>query len=187
MPLGNTLPYGLRDVKITPYTTGETIATTSLDLPVSRVFTFTEAETFDELRGDDGLVTVRGQGPSIQWDLESGGYSFPVINAMFGGTLTSSGTTPAQVNLWRKLGTDQRPFFKVEGQSISDNGGDFHAVIYKCRATSDFKGTLGDAQWTLMTTSGTGVSRQTAITGPPAVPAGVLYDLVQNETAVAIP
>jgi hypothetical protein len=106
MTLGTTLPYGLRDVKITPYTTGETLASTTIDLPNSRTFSFAEAEDFDELRGDDGVVTVRGKGPGVNWALEGGGVSFEVVQAMYGGTITSSGTTPAQVKTFRKLQTD---------------------------------------------------------------------------------
>ena len=58
MPLTTTpLPYGLRDVKITPYTNSTTLGT-PIDLPNSRTFAFTEAEDFEELRGDDKVVRL---------------------------------------------------------------------------------------------------------------------------------
>jgi hypothetical protein len=187
MTLGTTLPYGLRDVKVTPYTTGETIASTSIDLPNSRTFSFSESEDFETLRGDDGVVTIRGKGAEVDWSLEGGGYSFEVIAAMYGQTITTSGTTPAQVKTLRKLNTDTRPYFKVEGQAISDSGGDFHAILYKCRCTGDMKGELGDGQFLLYGAEGTAIGRQTAIAGTPTIPVGVIYDLVMNESVTAIP
>lgn len=181
MPQTNTpLPYGLRDVKITPYTTGETLGT-SIDLPNSRTFTFAESEDFEELRGDDGVVTVRGKGPSVDWDLEAGGVPLEAVRAMFGGTITESGVTPTQVKKYSKKGTDVRGYFKVEGQSISDSGGDFHAVLYKCRATKDLKGTMADGSFWLTGSSGRAIPLSATNTN-----ASALYDFIQNESATAI-
>lgn len=186
MPLGSTIPYGLREVKVTTYTSGETLAASSLKLPASRTFSFTEAEDFEELRGDDGVVTTRGKGAGVEWSLEGGGLDLNVAAAMFGGTVTASGTTPAQVQSMRKNVTDVRPFFKMEGRALSDSGGDFHAIVYKCKCTDNLEFSLEDGSFTLYGAGGKGLPRQTAITGPPAVPAGTLYDLIQNETAVPI-
>jgi hypothetical protein len=49
MPLDNTpLPYGLRDVKLTAYTdaAGTVLANTSVDLPVSQTFSFSDTVDF---------------------------------------------------------------------------------------------------------------------------------------------
>jgi hypothetical protein len=184
MPLTTIpLPYGLRDVKITPYSdaAGSTLAGTSIDFPYSRTFSFTEAEDFEELRGDDKVVTTRGKGASVSWELEGGGLSFEAVAAMYGGTVTTTGTTPAQVKTWKKKVTDVRPWFKVEGQSISDSGGDVHGVVYKCRATDDLSGEFGDGAYFLTGASGSGVPA--TLTGN----VDTLYDFIHNETAVAIP
>ena len=137
------LPYGLRDVKITPYATATTLGT-GVDLPNARTFSFTEAEDFEELRGDDKVVTVVGKGPGVEWELEAGGISFEAVKTMYGGTITETGTTPNQKKTWAKKATDVRPFFKVEGQAISDSGGDVHCVLDRCRATGDLEGEFGD-------------------------------------------
>jgi hypothetical protein len=187
MVLGYTIPYGVRQIQITPYTTGETLASTSLKLPAARSLSFSEAEDFEELRGDDGVITVRGKGPGVDWDMEGGGLDLSVAASMFGGAVTLSATTPNQINTLRKLGTDVRPFFKLEGRAISDSGGDFHAVLWKCRCTDKLDFSLEDGKFTLFGAKGQAIPRQTSITGPPVVPANILYDLVQNETAVAIP
>ena len=55
MPLGTTLPYGLRDVKLVAYPDLAAVAfgNTLVDLPNAQTFQFNEAEDYDDLRGDD--------------------------------------------------------------------------------------------------------------------------------------
>ena len=91
MPLPTPLPYGIRDIKVTPYTdaAATTLAATSIDLPNARTLSFSETEEFTELRGDDEVVTTRGQGPSVEWELEAGGLDFAACKAMQGGTILS--------------------------------------------------------------------------------------------------
>lgn len=176
------LPYGLRDVKLTPYTSeaATTLGTPSVDLPNSRTFSFSEAEEFSELRGDDKVVTTRGQGAGIEWDLEAGGLSFEAVKVINGGTIAESGVTPNQKKTYTKKVTDSRPFFKAEGQAISDSGGDLHCVLDRCRATGSIEGEFGDGEFFLTAASG--------VTLPSLISARVdtLYEFVQNETATAI-
>lgn len=171
------LPYGLRDVKIRPMAPGTETAGTAVDLPNSRTFSFAEAEDFEELRGDDGLRAIHGKGPIVNWQLEGGGISFEAAKAMFGGTITETGVTPNQVKTFRKLGLDVRPYFQVEGQSISDSGGDVHCLVYKARATGDMSGEFADGSFFLMGAQGQGL---------PRLSDDRLYDFIQNETATPI-
>lgn len=176
MPIGFTpVPFGLRDVKVRPLT-GET-AGTSVDLPVARTFSFSEAEDFEELRGDDGVQAVRGLGPSVDWELEGGGISLEAVKTMYGGTITETGTTPNQVKTFRKLDTDARPYFQVEGQAVSDSGGDFHVLLYRCRATGEFSGELADGAFWLTGASGRAIGRASDRR---------VYDMIQNETQTAV-
>lgn len=179
------LPYGLRDVKLTSYTTdaATTLAASSVDLPNARTFSFSEAEEFTELRGDDKVVTTRGQGPSVEFDLEAGGLSFEALKVIAGGAIVETGTTPAQKKTYTKKVTDARPFFKVEGQSISDSGGDIHGVLDRCRITGNIEGEFGDSEFFL--TSASGVALPSLISSGSRT--DILYEFVQNETATAIP
>jgi hypothetical protein len=184
MPLNTIpLPYGLREVKITPYTdaTRTTLAGSSIKFPNMQTLSFKETEDFQELRGDDQLVAVHGSGPNIEWELEGGGYSFEAVAAMYGGTVTTTGVTPNQVKTYDKLGTDIRPYFKARGRAISDSGGDFHCLIHAARATDDLEGELKDGEFWLTKASGTGL--------PSLVVAdiGKVYSFIQNETATAVP
>lgn len=178
--LAEALPYGLRDVKLTPYTNSTTLAGTTVDLPNARTFSFEEAEEFQELRGDDKVVATRGSGASVSWELESGGISLEAYQTMNGGTITATGTTPAQVKTYKKLATDSRPEFKVEGQAISESGGDFHVILYRCKASGSLSGELADGSFWLTSASGSAMpSRITA-------KVDTLYEFVQNETSVPL-
>lgn len=182
MALDVAYPFGIRDVKITPITNLVTEALgTPIDLPAIRTLSFTEAESYTELRGDDKVITSRGSGPGVAWELEAGGYKPVVVKAIFGGTLTETGTTPAQISKLQKKATDSRPFFRAEGQSMSDNGGDVHVVLYRCRATGDFEGNFSDGEWFLTGASGTAFPSQAVAT------LDALYDIIWNETITAIP
>jgi len=182
MPLTTAYPFGLRDVKLSSFTnaTTETPATPTIDLPAARVFTFTEAEEYETLTGDDKTITTRGKGATLTWELEGGGYSADVVKLIVGGTLTDGGTAPAQTRKLRKLATDSRPFFKVEGQSMSDNGGDVHGVIYRCRATGDFEMHFEQGTWFLTNISGEAFPSLAATT------VDALYEITYNETITAI-
>lgn len=180
-PLATALPYGLRDVKFTPYAdpSGTTLGSTVLDLPNSRTLSFSETEDFEELRGDDRSVTTRGKGAIVEWDLEAGGLSLDVWKCLSGGVITDSGTSPNKKRVYRKLGRQNRPWFLTEGQVISDSGGDVHAILYRCRATDKLEGSFEDGSFFL--TSGSGQALPLL-----SDTADVLYDIVQNETAAPI-
>jgi len=183
MALGTSLPFGLRQVRLTPYTDASALvlAGASVSLPNSQIFTFTEAEDFEDLRGDDRLQTSHGKGPEINWELTAGGISLDAYYILAGGqAVTTSGVTPNQIKLFRKLVTDARLPFKVEGRAISDAGGDMHAIVYRCKSTGDIGGKFEDGTFMLTQCSGKGYASLIS-------PVDALYDFVQNETATVIP
>ena len=118
MAIADALPYGLRDVKLTPYTDdgGTVLGTVSYDLPNAQTFSFNETEEFQELRGDDRLVATHGNGAQVDWSLEAGGISLTVWSILTGGQIVVSGLTPNRVEIMRKKGSDVRPYFRVDGQ-----------------------------------------------------------------------
>lgn len=171
------LPYGIRDIKLTPYTdaAGTTLDTTSVDLPYARTLSWTEKEDFNELRGDDRVVAQHGSGPSVEFEFESGGIPFAAFKVMAGGTVTSTGTQGAGKRVYSKKSTDQRPWFRVEGQAISDSGGDVHCILYKCKCTDDLSGEFTDGDFFLTSAKGTGIGDAS----------DNLYDFVSNDVATA--
>lgn len=179
--LSTALPYGLRDVKLTPYVDalGTQLGGTSIDLPYSQTFSFSEAEEFQELRGDDKLITTHGRGAQVAWSLASGGISLPAWKAMSGGTLSEEGVSPNRAIRLRKKSSDVRPWFRVDGQAISDSGGDLRATVFRCRVTGDLNGEFGDGEFFVTNASGDGLPLLDDTND-------LLYDFVQNEQKTVI-
>lgn len=173
-----SLPFGLRQVLLTPIDdTGALVPEDAVMLPASRTFSFAEAEDFETLEGDDRTVASHGAGPTVDWDLEGGGISLEIWKILSGGTVTVSGVSPAQVKKFSKKTTDSRPYFQVRGRALSDNQGDFHMEVYRCKADGDLEVELSNGSFLLTAASGKGYGDEAS---------GDLYDFVQNETAVPI-
>lgn len=172
------LPFGLRQVKLTPYlASGALDSANAVLLPASRTFSFSETESFETLEGDDRTIGSHGAGPTVEWDLEGGGISFAAWKIMAGGTITTSGTTPAVIKSYTKKTTDSRPYFQVEGRSINDNGGDFTAAVYRCKADGDLESELANGSFALTKASGKGYGNETT---------GDLYKFAYAETPVPL-
>jgi hypothetical protein len=185
-PLPHALPYGLRDVKLTSYTDGSnTVLGIPVDLPVARTLSFTEAEEFNELEGDDETVATHGAGPKVEWELESGGISFAAWAVMSGATYTPGATA----RVLKKNVAQSRPYFKIEGQVISDSGGDIHCEIFRAKADDSLEGEFAYGEFMLTAASGKGYGSQLANpTGDETteVNIGDLYRFVQNDTVKTI-
>lgn len=147
------LPYGLRDIKLTPIFSDGSLGT-PVDLPVAQTLSFSEAEDFEELRGDDRLVAVHGKGATVEFNLEAGGISFEAWQVMTSGNLTEVGVTPTQTKSLTKKTTQSRPYFRIEGQSINDVDGDTHVVIYKAKVTGNLEGEFADGGFFITKCSG---------------------------------
>lgn len=181
MPLTESLPYGIRDLKLTPYldASGSQLGTTSYDLPNMQTLSFSEKEEFQELRGDDRIVTTRGKGAQVEWSLEAGGLSPKVWSILTGGEAVESGTTPNIKIRMRKRGSDARPYFRIEGQAISDSGGDVRAKIYRCRCNASIQGDFKDGDFFVTKADGLGLPLLDDTND-------LLYDIEQNESQTAI-
>jgi hypothetical protein len=176
----NLMPFGLRDVKVTPLGADGSTPGSSVDLPSAQTFSFAEAADNEVLRGDDVQKASHETNLHVEWSLEAGGISLEAYVIMAGGTVTSTGVTPNVVKTYTKLATQTRPYFKVEGQAINDNGGDMHGLVYKCKATDNFEGEMADGSFWITKAGGTGFP------STEATKTDRLYDFIGNETAVAI-
>lgn len=178
MPLDNTLPFGLRDVKIFGLNAAGDRVVPGEDLPVSRTFSFKEVVESETLEGDDQVQGSHEYNPMVEWELESGGISFEAYKLMAGGTVGETGISPSQVKTYSKTKGQSRPYFEVEGQAISDSGGDMHCVVYRCKADGDIEGGFENGKFMLTKAGGKGYGK--------VGDTGKLYDFVQNETVAAI-
>lgn len=181
MAITDALPYGLRDVKITPYSDdgGTALGTVSYDLPNAQTFSFNETEEFQELRGDDRLVAIHGNGATVDWSLEAGGVSLTIWSILSGGQLVVSGLAPNRVEIMRKRGSDVRPYFRVDGQVISDSGGDIVARVYRCRCNDTIGGDFADGTFHVTSVSGQGLPLLN-------MENDLLYDIIRHETKTTL-
>lgn len=177
LPAG-TIPYGMRDIKVTPLDVTTGAYGTMVDLPVSQTLTWTDTEDFQELRGDDRLVATRGSGPQVEFSLEAGGVSLAAYAVMSGGSVIETGVTPNLVRTYSKATTHTRPYFRIDGQAFNDNGGDTKVVLYQAKLTGDIGGGFQDQEFYVTSAEGAGL-------GDP-FRGNKVYDIVASETAANI-
>lgn len=182
MTAPTALPYGMRDCKITPYSDagGTVLGSEVVDLPNMQTFSFSETEEFQELRGDDRVVAIRGSGALVEWELEAGGYKIRIWEIMTGGTVVQTGIAPNRQ--WRldKKSSDARGYFKIHGQAISDSGGDVQTVVYRCRCNESIEGEFADGEFFITNASGQGLPILDDVND-------LLYSHLFNETVTPIP
>jgi len=164
------LPYGVRDIKLRSISSSDVVGA-SVDLPVGRTLSFHETEDSTELRGDDTAIASHGAGARVTWTLEAGGIDISALVLMTGGTYAAG---PPESLL--KKDVDARPYFQIEGQVISDSGGDIHCIIYKAKATGDIGGDFSEGAFFLTGATGLGYPD----------PTGQVYKLIYNVATTAI-
>lgn len=178
----DALPYGLRQLMLTPYTDaqGTVLGGTSYPLPVAMTLGFSETEQYDELRGDDVLVAVHGRGPQVDWSLEAGGISITAWSLISGGRVVEEGVAPTRRTRLLKSGDDIRPYFRIDGRAISDSGGNMNARIYRAKANGRLQADLRGGAFQTSRIDGVGL---------PMVGDGGrwLYEFIRREQEQAIP
>jgi hypothetical protein len=158
-PVTDAWAYGCRDLKLTEYidASGMVLSDASVDLPYIQHLNFTEAEEFAEMRGDDKLITTRGKGSQVNWDLESGGINIAAWALITGGSVYERGLAPNREIELRKRSTQARPYFRIDGKIISDSGGDVLVRIYRCRANGDITANFTDGDFQTSAIAGVGL------------------------------
>lgn len=173
-------PFGLREVDLTPLGADGSTLGTPVALPAPQTLSFGDAEDFETLRGGDEPVASHGNGTTVEWSLEAGGISLEAYAVMAGGAVVSSGVTPNIVKTYTKKTDDSRPYFRIRGRSINDNGGDFKGIIYKAKADGTLEGELSDGGFFVTSVSGHGFG--STVTGSEKK----AYDFIHSETAAAL-
>lgn len=131
-------PYGLHRLWITPYTDGDgtILSDTSYRMPIARKLAFTENADNDTLDGDDkAAVGEEEKGATVSGSIEVGGIDLMCWSIITGGQLIEEGVEPNVVRILRKKGSDTRPYFRVDGQSLAQKTSDVVQRIYRCKAS----------------------------------------------------
>jgi hypothetical protein len=182
-----TQVYAVQDAKIRPILTdpagGTATYGTPIDVPGIKSFEISGDVEVKRLRGDNGPLATRSALTNVQVAVTNAKLSFDVLKAIIGGTVTDSGTTPAQKSVWDLTpATAILPPFELEGVTPSNGtdliGGDLHWVLNKCGLTA-FPA-LGFAEEDFRIASFSAAC-------DPLLSTGKWISAVLNETAVAIP
>lgn len=187
MPLNHaTQWYAISDLKLSKLTadpsTGTPTYATSIDVPGAKSMGIDPDINTVSLRGDNVELANNSTLRAFNITVAHAKISLDILSAIIGGTVSDTGTTPAQVAKWA-LTQSTAVFapFKLEGKSptagVDSSTGDGHWVLWKC---------------TLTGLSGLGFAEEDyAIPGftcraVPLTSNGAWVDGVINETAVAI-
>ena len=141
MPLSRvTKQYSVVDAKIAALTadpaTGSPTYATVIDVPGIQTMEISGDVEVKTLRGDNVKLASNATISNIQVSVQHAKLSLDVLVAILGGTVTDSGTTPAQKSIWDLTSaTATLPPFKLEGvtppNGVDIVGGDLHWTLHK--------------------------------------------------------
>ncbi len=166
------MPFGLRDIKLTPYAGG-----TQVDLPSAATLKFTERLVTGEQKGDDRVKAVHSFPEAVDWEMEHGGISLEAYALMTGRTAVESGSTPYRTKTMKGSSDDNFPYFKIYGKSMDPSSGDIHCKLFKCKLTKAPEGTFKGGEFFSSAIAGTAIEDG----------ANGLFEFVENETAAELP
>ncbi|MDX3074622.1 phage tail protein [Streptomyces sp. MI02-7b] len=187
MPISRvTKVYSVGDAKISPLTSdpagGPAVYGTLLDVPGIQEMAISGDVEVKQLRGDNGKLATNVTITNIQVAVTHAKLSLDVLKAIIGGTVTDTGTTPAQKSAWDLTQANATlPPFKLEGvtppNGVDIVGGDLHWTLHKL-TLSAFPD-LGFANEDYRVSSFTADA-------DPLIADGKWISAVLNETAVAL-
>ncbi|MFE3169332.1 phage tail protein [Streptomyces sp. NPDC059224] len=132
--------YSVVDAKIAALTadpsTGSPTYATVIDVPGIQTMEISGDVETKQLRGDNTKLDSNSTVSNIQVKVDHARLSLDVLVAILGGTVTDSGTTPAQKTVWDlTAATATLPPFKLEGVTPAGGtdliGGDLHWTLHK--------------------------------------------------------
>ncbi|MFJ9754972.1 phage tail protein [Streptomyces sp. NPDC101149] len=141
MPISRvTKLYSVQDAKIAALTADPAGGTATydavIDVPGIQEMSISGDVEVKTLRGDNKKLASNATISNIQVSVTHAKLSLDVLEAILGGTVTDSGTTPSQKSIWDLTGdTATLPPFKLEGvtppNGVDIVGGDLHWVLHK--------------------------------------------------------
>jgi len=172
---------GLDDVKIfevTADTSGTLTYGSAVDIPSMQDINLTPNYIQRPLMQDEEIDGYYSKLQSLSWSFSNVKVSLDALNILEGGTITSTGSTPNQKHTYTLSDTSVPKYFKLEGKInySSDAIGDFHLVLYKCKALSVYVEYKAQ-NYAIISASGIAI---------PTVNNSKIRDYVVNETATAI-
>lgn len=178
----STFVFGVKDCQIAELLTdaspGPTYDTI-IDIPGIQEFGFKPNVSEKDLKGDEITIDRRAKFENVEISVKNAKIPLDAFEVIFGGTLTSTGTTPNVINKLAVKGVSRPGYFKIEAQvtDVEDDDADFHFVAYKAKLSSvgDLGATGEDYKVVSFTAKGI-----------PCEGDDSFFDLIYNETETAI-
>jgi hypothetical protein len=189
MPVLNpvTKLFAITDMKVAKMTAdpigGAATYAASIDVPGVKKLAVGGSVSTKSLRGDNTLLDADATLEGVSAVVDHAKLSTDLLNILFGGAVTDSGTAPNQVKLFRLLGGTVAPstpaFFKIEAKAVDTDilAGDCHLILWKCKIDAFPPLGFNEEDYELFNFSVQSMPRQAD---------GFWMDVLYNETAAAI-
>jgi hypothetical protein len=175
------IPFGLRDIRITPWVGTTLSATIISDVPRIRSVEMNVTRESTDLDGDDVRIATHTFNKACEGSIEAGGINLPALAVLTGGTATmGTGVSPNKINTFLVQGTDAEGYFKLEGHAYGDDAGDVHVIIWRAKASNGPNHTFGQGEFAMTACDLVGVFDA-------SVSPSRLYTIIQNESIVVLP
>jgi hypothetical protein len=172
-----TIPYGVDDLRLAPITGSSNTVGTKVDLVGVRGLSFNTASDANRLEGDNKVIAVARSAKTLSGTIDWGQIIPEALAVSNGGSVVTTGTTPAQVKTLSEDDSIASRYYQIEMTAPSQDAGgsQYYCLLPKETTTSglDEAHTVND--WATPTISFEGVSI-----------AGILVTRKFYETAVAL-
>ena len=156
MPGYAEIAYSIQDLKVAPFVSG--VAGTKVDVPGVRSMNVSPQSSDDELGGDGAIMAIARGAKSLQVDIEVGRSNPTAMAAFLGGTVTTTGSSPNQID---ELSEGQAVVRYVEltGQTngYDANGSAYRLTVLKALQVGGWDESMAYEEWSIPSASFKGV------------------------------
>lgn len=129
--------FGLNDVKVATWNATDDYGT-AVDVPSAQMFGSSLQQVSAQLEGDDQITDTQSSAIGSEVRVRFGSLSLAALEVILGQSISSSGSSPNQVQQIQLGGGDKMPYFGICGKVDATQGsGDTHVFVAKCKAMGD--------------------------------------------------
>lgn len=138
---------GIDDLKVAVLTAD--VAGDYVDIPGAQALEWSVESDSEELRGDNQVIAVVREAKSLTGTIRFAQNNLDALAALIGGTVTTTGTTPAVVDTLEVKSASSASYVEITGQVHGLDGGGYRVVIHKALITSGPGGALADGEFNI--------------------------------------
>jgi hypothetical protein len=167
---------GVKDAKVAVLD-GSDAPGSTIDILGIKTLSIAVKSDSDEQRGDDAVLASTQEAKSLDVSLTAAAANAAALGAFTGATVTTSGSTPNRIILYKEPSTPAGRNVQIQAQGTGRDasGSAIRATVLKASVTDGPTWDLGEGQWLEPAISLTGVNK-----------AGFLAEIANYETEVAL-